>query len=162
MPLYMGTRDVQLINHLNDEIINDIIDIKINLFKLSLYETEENLYGEALRKVYFPGVRVAGLIEHEDPSYDVNEFGPDITQSVTFNFHRTTLSNISLYPEVGDIIEYNTKQYEIDSAIENQFLAGQPDLNHSIICQTHLTKNSVTKLEKVKRAWQESVDSLYK
>ena len=162
-PLYFKSKDINLINSINNEIISDIIDTKVNIFKLSIYNTEENLYGESLRKVYFPGVQVAGLIDHEDESFDTDDFGPDLQQSITINFHRNILKNINLYPEIGDVIEYNNKQYEIGGTIENQFLGGQTSLNHSVICQCHLTRKSRTLIDKIKRiASEESIDALYR
>jgi len=162
MPLYMKSKDVNMINSLNNEIINKIIDTEVNVYKLSLYDTEEDLYGESLQKIYFPAVQLAGLIEHDDEAYESDEFGPDATQTVTFNFHRQKLEDINLYPEISDIIEYNNKQFMIDTIVENQFLGGQTSLNHSIICSAHLTKNSATKIDKIKRAYTENINSLYK
>lgn len=163
MPLYFGNKDVNLINSLNTEIIDNIIDTVVNVFKIGLYDTNPDLYGEATDKVYFPAVRLAGLIEHEAEDIEENELCIDIIQNVTFKFHRNTLEHIDLYPEISDIIEYNGRQYEIDSAIENQFLGGQVNLNHSIICTAHLTKDGITKINKIKRVAEESstTDSFY-
>jgi hypothetical protein len=163
MPLYFGNNDINLINSLNQEVINSIIDTEVSVFKLSIYDTEENLYGESLKKVYFPGVQLAGLVDHEDESFETDDFGPNLQQSITINFHRETLRNINLYPEVGDVIEWNDKQYEVGGIIENQFLGGQVTLNHSIICQCHLTRKSRTLISKIKRiASEESIDALYR
>ncbi len=161
MPLFFGEQDVELINSLNNELITDIIGTTVDVYKISIYDSIENLYGEAINKIYFPAVRVAGLIEHGDPSYESDEFGPNITQEIIVSFLRDALEDIDLYPEIGDVIEYNNKQYEINSAVENQFLGGQTSLNHSIICICHITKKSRTKIDNIKRAYEYNVDSLY-
>jgi hypothetical protein len=159
MAMYMKDRDVRLINSINRELINKVIDTTVNFFKLSLYNSKENLYGEALNKIYYPAVQVAGLIEHDDESVQSDEYGTDVTQTITVNLHRETLKDIELYPEVGDYIEYNNKQYEIDNIIENQFLAGQPLLNHSIICEAHLTNNSISTINKIKKVYDENLNN---
>ena len=86
MALFGGDRDVALIRTVNRELLNSIVDTTIDIFKISLYDTKANLYGEALNKIYKPGVRVASLITHEDQSWSSDEFGPDMTQTAQFAF----------------------------------------------------------------------------
>ncbi|MBC8390335.1 MAG: hypothetical protein H8E13_20095 [Actinobacteria bacterium] len=105
MPLYYRENDVNFIDAINVELINNIIDTTINVFKISLYDTKENLYGEALRKIYFPAVKCAALIEPAETETITDEFGSRITQTIDFRFHRNTLIDIDLVLEVGDIIE---------------------------------------------------------
>ena len=63
MALFGGARDISLFRHINRELINELIDTRCDVYKHSIFDTKENLYGEALRKVFLPGVRIAGLIE---------------------------------------------------------------------------------------------------
>ena len=81
MALFGGDRDAALITTLNRELLNNIVDTTIDIYKLSLYDTKANLYGEAINKIYKPGVRVASLIAHDDQAWSSDEFGPDMTQN---------------------------------------------------------------------------------
>lgn len=150
MSLFVRKRDVRFFDGLNRELIDHVIDTICDVFKLSLVDTETNLYGEALKKIYFPSVRAAALIDNSDQDWDYEEFGPDVIQEVTFAFHRNTLEGIDLIPEVGDVIEWNNGFFEINALIENQLLGGQPEFSHSIICRTHQTKRGRILIEKIR------------
>lgn len=126
MALFGGDRDAALITTLNRELLNNIVDTTIDIYKLSLYDTKANLYGEAINKIYKPGVRVASLIAHDDQAWSSDEFGPDMTQGATFNFLKYELESVAnVVLEVGDVIAWDTKYWEIDSLIENQYFVGK-------------------------------------
>ena len=150
MAQFVSQRDVDFFDGLNSELIDSIIDTKINIFKVSLHDTEVNLYGESMSKVFFPGVTVGCLITPEDSAVDMVEYGPDIDQAVSFDFHRKTLQTQNLHLEIGDIIEWNGGYHEINNIVENQFISGQTDYSHSILCTTHLTRKSKLKLEQIR------------
>jgi len=150
MAQFVSQRDIDFFDGLNSELIDSIIDTKINVFKVSLHDTEVNLYGESMSKVYFSGVIVGCLITSEDSAVNMVEYGPDIDQEVSFAFHRKTLHAQNLYLEIGDIIEWNSGYHEINNIIENQFISGQIDHSHSILCTTHLTRKSKLKLEQIR------------
>ena len=88
MGLFGSYRDVRLFNLMNRELINEVIGISVDIFKSALVDMDENLYGESINKVFFPGVRIACMIEVEDQEYQSEEFGLDINQSAKFNFLR--------------------------------------------------------------------------
>ena len=161
MPLFNRVRDISLFDHINRELIIDIIDTVITVYKINAYETKEDLYGEALNRVYFPDVTVAGLIEHDAPNIENDEFGTDITQNITIKFHKNSLEDFGLYPEIGDIIVWNEQSYEITAAIEDQFVGGQTDRKHSILCSCVRVKESIARVEEIQEAVADSYDSLY-
>jgi len=126
MALFGGDRDVALIRSVNRELLNNIVDTTIDIFKISLYDTKANLYGEAINKIYKPGVRVASLITHEDQAWSSDEFGPDMNQTATFAFLKyelETIANVVL--EVGDVIAWDEKYWEVDGVTENQYFMGK-------------------------------------
>ena len=94
MALFGGVRDISLFRHINRELINEIIDTRCDIFKHSIFDSPENLYGESLSKVFKPGVRVAGLIEKESKSYTSEELGSDYTRQVKFSFLRDDLASL--------------------------------------------------------------------
>ena len=150
MAQFVSQRDVDFFDGLNSELIDSIIDTKINVFKVSLHDTEVNLYGESMSKVFFPGVTVGCLITPEDSAVEMAEYGSDIDQAASFAFHRKTLQTQNLYLEIGDVIEWNSGYYEVNNIIENQFISGQTTHSHSILCTTHLTRKSKLKLEQIR------------
>jgi hypothetical protein len=150
MAQFVSQRDVDFFDGLNSELIDSIIDTKINVFKVSLHDTEVNLYGESMSKVFFPGVTVGCLITPEDSAVEMAEYGSDIDQAASFAFHRKTLQTQNLYLEIGDVIEWNSGYYEVNNIVENQFISGQSTHSHSILCTTHLTRKSKLKLEQIR------------
>ena len=171
MGLFGSYRDVRLFNLLNRELINEVIGISVDIFKSALIDMDENLYGESINKVFFPGVRIACMVEVEDQEYQSEEFGLDINQSAKFNFLREELKTVAnLALEVGDIIGWNDAYWEIDSIVENQYIAGKnPDTdkgdgahggNFSILCQTHQTRKTKLNIEKIHRAYNNKLRNI--
>ena len=177
MALFGGTRDISLFRTLSRELINEIIDIEVDIFKSAVYDSDANLYGEAINKVYKPGVRVACLIETEDQEWGSGEFGVDVNQTSKFSFLRddllpagtigTPAANVVL--EVGDTLFWNNIYWELDSVIENQFIVGKdPETDKgftsgergefgrsfSIICTGHQTRKSRVQLDNIRAGYK--------
>ena len=171
MPLFGGSRDMSLFRHLNKELINNIVDTRVDIYKASLFDTKENLYGEALRKTYFPAVRLACLIDLGEEQTTSDEFGPDIEQTCDFNFLKDELKDVAnLVLEIGDIIQWNTQYWEIDEVLDDaKFMERDPDINkvdladdwstpgqdgwgwsYSVLIKTHLTRRSKLSIERVR------------
>ena len=152
-PLYGESRDISFFEHINEELLTRIIEQKIGFYKISLENTKSNIYGESSEKIYLDPVLLNCLITRGDQATLDNEFGPDRSRSPLFAFLKQHLIDITLVPEIGDIIEWNGNYYEIDGLVENQLIVGkapeypydQPYLSRfgnslSIICSTHWTR----------------------
>ena len=124
MALFGSSKDMNLFNTFNRELINNIIDTQVDVYKVSVSDSNDNLYGEHINKVYNPAVRVACLVEFQDPVYVDAEYGTDIDQEANFSFLRDMLKETAnLVLEVGDIIEHDNSYWEIDkiwSCVYNQ------------------------------------------
>ena len=157
MPLFHGQRDAGLIHKFNVELINDIIDTEVAVYKLSLEDTKTNIYNESDKKVYYSPIKITALVDYQPQTYEGTEFGQDYQQAANFAFIREYLKEVDIFVEVGDVIEYNGDFWEVDSIQENQFFGGKnPDYsfatekwghNVSIIANTHLTRRSRIHIE---------------
>ena len=128
MALFGGSRDISLFHNLNKELINDIIQTEIAYYKFALEQTKVNVYGEAPGKNYFEPMKIACLISREDQTWSADNFGSDINQVINFRFLKEELREISLVPEVGDLILFRNNFYETDTRIENELILGRdPD-----------------------------------
>ena len=151
-------KDIDTFDKFNKELIGDlfagkdgVISQKVTLYKVSVYDTEVNMYGESSEgKVYKPGIQATCLITADDQVTETNEFGPDVTQTVVFAFIRQSLVDVSYVIEVGDIIDWNTGYWEVSSINENQFIGGQTDFKHSIICTAFLSRMANLNIERVR------------
>ena len=149
---YFSVRDLKVIQSWNAELLGDIIQTEVNIFKICAAQTQINIYGESSPdsgKMYYPGVECTCLIDKADIDTSYDEFGPDRNQNVVFKFREDNLKVVNLYPEVADIIEFNRQYFEIDNVVQQQFLGGQPDKSLSIIVNTHYSR--LSKLSLVKR-----------
>ena len=86
MALFGGLRDISLFNKVNSELIKDIIQTEIAYYKFALEQTTVNVYGEAPSKTYFEPLRIECLINRSDQNWSSDSFGPDVGQSILFNF----------------------------------------------------------------------------
>jgi len=155
---YYSQRDVNTFDKFNKELIGNlaadkdgIISQRVVIYKVSAYDTEVNMYGEtAGGKVFKPGVEVACLIAADEQTTTTDEFGPDLQQTALFSFIRQALEDISYVVEIGDIIDWNSGYWEISSINESQFVGGQTDYNHSVVCNSFLVRMSHLNIERVR------------
>lgn len=123
--LFGSNRDFDLLVNINRELLKDIVEQEILYHKLSLEDTDVNLYGEALQKSYWNALKLNCLITRGDQVVDIQEFGPDLGREASFAFIRQDLVDASMVPEVGDIIEWHNDYYEVDTVRENQLFLGR-------------------------------------
>jgi hypothetical protein len=149
---YMSERDIRLINSINFELMEDVIQTEVVVFKLVPDATVINIYGENSPnsgKSFYSGIEITALIDRADITTDQDDFGPNRKQDVVFKFMEKMLKHINFFPEVGDIIEFNARYHEIDNVVQEQFLGGIPEKSFSIICNTHYSR--LSKLNMVER-----------
>ena len=186
MALFGSARDISMFRHINRELLNEIIDTRCDIYKHSIFDSKENLYGEALRKVFLPGVRVAGLIDKDAKSYTSEEIGSDYTRNIKYSFLRDDLASLELgdtnnttlpnknaqaaniFLEVGDVIFWDNIYCEIDTIAQGQYLFGKnPDTDHdggthgaswSVIVETHeMRRSKINTLENVRAGYDEYI-----
>lgn len=136
----------------NAELMGDIIQTQVFIYKICADQTVINMYGESdpqTGKVFYPGVECTCMIDRADIDTTYDQFGPDRNQTVVFKFREDNLKLINIYPELGDIVEFNRRYHEIDNTVQEQFLGGQADKSWSIIVNTHYSR--LSKLSLVKR-----------
>ncbi len=149
---YFSQRDLNLINSINGELMGDIIENLVTMFKISPQDTPTNIYGEttgAVGKSYFPGIQISCLVERPEMTADYDDFGPDRNQTHIFKFREKMMKQLEFYPEIGDLLFWNDRYYEVDNVVQEQLLGGQSEKSHSIICNAHYTK--ITSLNLVPR-----------
>jgi len=151
--LFGSQKDFNVLStHISREILKDIVEQEIGYYKLSLNDTQANLYGESLNKVYFNPVKLNCLITRGDQIVNVDEFGPDLGREASFAFIRQDLVDADTVPEVGDIVMWHEDYYEVDTVRENQLFVGRDSSYNltqygnkfgssvSIIVDCHLTR----------------------
>lgn len=151
MSIFGSQKDFALIRKMNRALLQNIVQQEVVYYKISVEDTEVNIYGEALTKTFYTPVLLNCLITRGDQNMTADEFGGDLARESTFAFLRDDLVDVQLVPEVGDIVMWQEDYYEIDNVTENEYFFGK-DNNYnfgrsadygasiSIICRGHLTR----------------------
>ena len=147
---YFGARDLEFINSINAELMGDILQTFVSCFKIAADVTKTNIYGESSEgKSFYDGVELTAIIERADITGDDDNFGPDRDQSVVFKFRHNSCRDAGYFPQIGDVVLFNSRFHEVNNVIQEQLLGNQPDNSHSIICNTHYSR--LSKLNIVER-----------
>lgn len=157
MALFSSARDASLIRGFSRELMQKMITIEVAFYKLSLPDTEINIYGESNKKTYYNPVRLFSLVRKEDKVSVDQDIGIDYTKTISFAFLRDDLKDNGIVISPGDIIKFDAGFYEVDNTRGNQYWMGRnPDTliafterdidefgySVSIIVETHMTKLS--------------------
>jgi hypothetical protein len=148
-PFFIPQKEFDLINQMNEELIDEIVGQSVDIYKVNVERTEDNVYGESTAKYYDIGFRVNCLILYNEPEVRQDEFGPDTAASVELYFQRENLASGSLnfYPEIGDIVDWNNNYWEINGTTEPQLFAGHPNFKHNIKATAHFARLSSLQIE---------------
>jgi len=123
--IFGSNKDFNLLVNINRELLQDVIEQEILLYKLNIVDTSTNLYGEALEKTYLEPIKLNCLITRGDQVYDVDELGVDLGREASFAILKQDLRDINTVSEVGDIIMWQEDYYEVDAIKENQLFYGR-------------------------------------
>lgn len=147
MARFALARDIRFFEDISRELVDAVIETSVVLYKLSISNIKENLYGESLSKTYYKGLECTAIIEREDTGVTYEGYGADRRQGVEFRFNRFTLEEKGFYPEIGDIIYHNDAYFEIDNVREDQLIGGQSGEKFSIICSTFMSRRTTLQTE---------------
>lgn len=151
MAIFGSKRDINFFKSISRELIEDIVSTQCGYYKVILDQTQPNVYGEAVSKYFMGPVLINCLIQREDFTAVVNDFGMDYNREINFRFLKDHLVDANVVPESGDVIMYNELYYEVHGVNENQLVMGKDSdyaysqgldnfgASFSIICSTHFT-----------------------
>ena len=147
MARFVQQKDLAFFEKISKELVDVVVQTTVEIFKLSISESRTNLYGESLGKSYLPSVQCACMIERDESVIDYEGFGFDRSQNAEFRFNRATLAEKNLFPEIGDIVDWNDIYWEINGTTEPQLFAGHPNFKHQIKATAHRSRLSSLQIE---------------
>ena len=140
-PFFVPQKEIQLFDIMNEELIDEIVGQTVDIYKVSLNESDSNIYGESKEggtaKTFEAGYRVNCLIQFNEPEVEQQDFGNDVNNSIEMYFHRNSLDGTNFYPEVGDVVDWRGIYFEIDGVTEPQLIAGHQDYKHDVKATAH-------------------------
>jgi len=141
-------RDFSHMIAFNNELIQKWVDVNVIIFKVDQVKTKLNSYDEANTRVYFQGVSAPCLVNWGRATMVQDMMTINAEQpGVDFGFVRNMLWEKDFYPEVGDIILFDYRYYEINNINEIKLWIGQEDHSIEVICHTHLTRDQDLQLD---------------
>ena len=146
-PFFIPQKEVYLWDSMNEELIDEIVGQSVDIYKIDVEESDDNIYGESLTKYFKQAFRVNCLVLFNEPLTEQNEFGPDTNSDIEMYFHRNSLSDANFFPEIGDIVDWNDFYWEMNEVVEPQLIAGHPDYKHQIRAKSHRIRNSSLQIE---------------
>ena len=96
-------------------------NMKVGYFKIDLYKTKTNMYGESVEKWYYPPFEVKCMIDRGEFTYTDTEYGPDVNQSIKIIIPKLNLVDLNFTPEVGDIVTDQEKYYQVNT-VDKSFI----------------------------------------
>mgnify|MGYP003344866764 CR=1 FL=1 len=81
MPRFNSPRDVRFFRQISTEMVDDVIETPVVIYKLNVGETSYNLYGESLAKQYYSGFETFCVIQREDTATNYEGFGAPIIEA---------------------------------------------------------------------------------
>lgn len=147
MPRFVTPRDFEFLQKINRELIVEIVDNIVILYKPHQEATKDNIYGESSQKITYTGIELAALVKYGNNNPKNEGYGYDTVQDAEFHFSRRLLEEVDVMPQEGDFIFFNGLYYEIHNTTETQLIANRPEFVTSIICKTHLSRKSSINIE---------------
>jgi hypothetical protein len=150
--LFGSMRDFNLLTRIGRELFKNVVEQEVLYYKLSLEDTNVNIYGEGLDKVFSTYTKLNCFITRGDQVITDDDFGPDLTRDASFAFIRQDLVDLQIVPEVGDVVMWHENYYEVGTVRENQLFLGRDNSYNlteygskfgssvSIIVDCHLTR----------------------
>jgi hypothetical protein len=140
-----------------DEVMVTAANAKVFYYKIDLYNTKTNIYGESTEKWYYPPYEIGCFIDRGAITNTDTEYGVDVSQTVTITVPIGTFasSSVNMTPEVGDVFMEQEKYYEV-SSIDRQFVTvpgttsalGTPGYIVTYAISAYLTRTSKLNLVK--------------
>jgi hypothetical protein len=104
------------------------VNAKVQYYKIDLYNTKSNIYGESVEKWYYPPYIVDCNIERSDITFTDTEYGVDENQTLTLYVKKISVLTPDVTPEVGDIFVEQERYFEVSGV--NRLLTPDPNLGY--------------------------------
>lgn len=132
---FIGRKELAFVAQINKELIQEVIGQEVTYYQILAEKTKTNdLYNEAIDKVYAVPVKTNCLVYYENSTEVVTNFPADSKYNLDVYFHKTEMDERNLSPKMGDFVQFGKVLFEIYNASEPQMAFGQVESMIMIKC----------------------------
>lgn len=130
--LFIGQREIELINDLVREFTKDVIGQVIYYFPLSAIKSSvDTVYNEAIKKMFEQPVKIAALVGQPEWSTKTTAFGPDVETKIEVLIQHRDLVDKGITLSEGDMFSFDDVFYEILSCVNMNNIFGMAEYNNA-------------------------------
>lgn len=122
---FVSRKEIAFVNTINKELIQAVIGQEVHYYAILLDKTQKNdLYNEAVTKVYANPVKCNALVMYENTSDVIGSLPPDSKFNLDVYFHTKELEERNVLPKMGDFVQFGEIVYEILQVTRPQIIWG--------------------------------------
>lgn len=123
--MFIGRKELAFTAAITKELVQTVIGQEVFYFAILAEKTKTNdLYNEAIQKVWANPVKCNALVNYENLNEVVGVMPPDSKFKIDVFLHKAELNERNLSPKMGDFIQFGEVIYEIYSVSEPQMAFG--------------------------------------
>lgn len=135
MSKFITQKELAFIARVNKELIQKVIGQELLYYAILADKTQTNdLYNEAIQKVWSGPTKVNALVFYENSTEQVSSLPPDSKFNIDVYFHKYELQERNLEPRMGDFVRFGDITYEILSVTQPQIIFGMIDQKVMVRC----------------------------
>lgn len=125
--LFIGDRELTFFQRVATEAVEVVTQTKIRYYAIEAGLSDvDNLYGEAVEKVFRQPLEVYCLVLYNAPIVETGTFSTETTYSLKLYIQKFRVEqDLKMTPRMGDFVEFGQKYFEITKVYEPQLIAGQ-------------------------------------
>lgn len=135
MSKFITDKEIAFIGKITKELIQKVVGQSVTYFAILADKTQKNdLYNEAVKKVWAPPVQCNALVYYENTTEQVTALPADAKFKIDVYFHQLELKERRLEPRMGDFLKFGDIAYEILSVTKPQITFGLIDEKVMVRC----------------------------
>lgn len=132
---FVGNKELSFFHAINRELIQSVVQQEVIYYQIIAEKTRaDDLYQEAVTKVWSNPVKINALIMYENTTEQVTMLPPDAKFNIDVYFHKQELTDRNMSPKMGDFVKFGKVMYEILNVTEPQPIAGIIDQQMMVRC----------------------------
>lgn len=146
--IFLGQRDKAFFEHIQSELIDNVMMQTIRYYQINEELTKSNIYGESKDKVVTKVYEIGCRVNLDVAEIKTDQFSVDRIQTLEAYIQRTRLyDDYGFEAKIGDYIEYDNKVFEILTVDDDVNLYQQTGFKMQIVVRAMIAKESNIRID---------------